>query len=234
MADEMVKFSKNQILAQAGTAMLAQANQAGAGVLQLCANARPLESVNESIAPGGRSRSRGRWFRGEMNATAHASQVTRGGSVGTFSGLTSGIQWRDMVDQIMSIEFAAPDRSGGGAAIRAQSARCVVESISIRRREVPRRRRGVAKVVGGSTRSTRRRTSRRPRHATSSRRARETARRRFIRVEVLARRALRRSAGPCSRTVDAAGIAGSFALNGRGITVTALDTLATVRDKIIR
>ncbi|MFI5309592.1 MAG: flagellin [Gemmatimonadales bacterium] len=35
MADEMVKFSKNQILAQAGTAMLAQANQAGAGVLQL-------------------------------------------------------------------------------------------------------------------------------------------------------------------------------------------------------
>jgi flagellin len=35
MADEMVKFSKNQILAQAGTAMLAQANQAGAGILQL-------------------------------------------------------------------------------------------------------------------------------------------------------------------------------------------------------
>ena len=29
MADEMTKFSKNQILAQAGTAMLAQANQAG-------------------------------------------------------------------------------------------------------------------------------------------------------------------------------------------------------------
>lgn len=35
MADEMVKFSKNQILAQAGTAMLAQANQSGQGVLQL-------------------------------------------------------------------------------------------------------------------------------------------------------------------------------------------------------
>jgi flagellin len=35
MADEMVKFSKNQILAQAGTAMLAQANQAGQGVLRL-------------------------------------------------------------------------------------------------------------------------------------------------------------------------------------------------------
>jgi flagellin len=35
MADEMVKFSKNQILAQAGTAMLAQANQAGQGILQL-------------------------------------------------------------------------------------------------------------------------------------------------------------------------------------------------------
>ena len=35
MADEMVHYSKNQILAQAGTAMLAQANQAGQGILQL-------------------------------------------------------------------------------------------------------------------------------------------------------------------------------------------------------
>ena len=35
MAQEMTSFSKNQILAQAGTAMLAQANQLGAGVLQL-------------------------------------------------------------------------------------------------------------------------------------------------------------------------------------------------------
>jgi flagellin len=35
MAEEMTKFSKNQILQQAGTAMLAQANQLGQGVLQL-------------------------------------------------------------------------------------------------------------------------------------------------------------------------------------------------------
>ena len=35
MAQEMVKFSKNQVLAQAGTAMLAQANQAGQGILRL-------------------------------------------------------------------------------------------------------------------------------------------------------------------------------------------------------
>lgn len=35
MADEMTKFSKNNILAQAGTAMLAQANQAGQSVLKL-------------------------------------------------------------------------------------------------------------------------------------------------------------------------------------------------------
>jgi flagellin len=35
MADEMVKYSKNQIIAQAGTAMLAQANQAGQGILKL-------------------------------------------------------------------------------------------------------------------------------------------------------------------------------------------------------
>ena len=31
----MVNFTRNQILVQAGTAMLAQANQSGAGVLQL-------------------------------------------------------------------------------------------------------------------------------------------------------------------------------------------------------
>lgn len=35
MAEEMTRFSKNQILQQAGTAMLAQANQAGQGILQL-------------------------------------------------------------------------------------------------------------------------------------------------------------------------------------------------------
>ena len=35
MAEEMTRFSKNQILAQAGTAMLAQANQSSQGVLQL-------------------------------------------------------------------------------------------------------------------------------------------------------------------------------------------------------
>jgi len=35
MAAEMVNFSKNQILQQAGTSMLAQANQAPQGVLSL-------------------------------------------------------------------------------------------------------------------------------------------------------------------------------------------------------
>jgi flagellin len=35
MAQEMVQFTRNQILSQAGTAMLAQANQASQGVLQL-------------------------------------------------------------------------------------------------------------------------------------------------------------------------------------------------------
>ena len=35
MAEEMTSFSKNQILSQAGTAMLAQANQLGQGVLTL-------------------------------------------------------------------------------------------------------------------------------------------------------------------------------------------------------
>ncbi|WP_156253689.1 flagellin [Pseudactinotalea terrae] len=35
MAAEMVKFTRSQVLSQAGTAMLAQANQSGQGVLQL-------------------------------------------------------------------------------------------------------------------------------------------------------------------------------------------------------
>jgi flagellin len=35
MAEEMVEFSKNNILTQAGQAMLAQANQANQGVLSL-------------------------------------------------------------------------------------------------------------------------------------------------------------------------------------------------------
>ncbi|MBQ3671524.1 MAG: flagellin, partial [Treponema sp.] len=35
MAKEMVEFTKNQVLSQAGTAMLAQANQQGQNVLSL-------------------------------------------------------------------------------------------------------------------------------------------------------------------------------------------------------
>lgn len=35
MASEMVKYTRSNILSQAGTAMLAQANQSGAGVLKL-------------------------------------------------------------------------------------------------------------------------------------------------------------------------------------------------------
>ena len=35
MAEEMVKFTRSNILTQAGTAMLAQANQSNQGVLQL-------------------------------------------------------------------------------------------------------------------------------------------------------------------------------------------------------
>ncbi|KEP73936.1 flagellin, partial [Microbacterium sp. SUBG005] len=35
MASEMVKYTASNILQQAGTAMLAQANQSGQGVLQL-------------------------------------------------------------------------------------------------------------------------------------------------------------------------------------------------------
>ena len=35
MAQEMVQFTRNQILSQAGTAMLAQANQSSQGVLSL-------------------------------------------------------------------------------------------------------------------------------------------------------------------------------------------------------
>jgi flagellin len=35
MANETVEYTKNQILVQAGTAMLAQANQKGQTVLQL-------------------------------------------------------------------------------------------------------------------------------------------------------------------------------------------------------
>jgi len=35
MAEEMMQFTRNQILSQAGTAMLGQANQSQQGVLQL-------------------------------------------------------------------------------------------------------------------------------------------------------------------------------------------------------
>ena len=46
MADEMVEYSKNKILAQAGQSMLAQANQATQGVL---ITLRLIYSLNKTI-----------------------------------------------------------------------------------------------------------------------------------------------------------------------------------------
>ena len=51
MAQEMMSFTRSQILTQAGTAMLAQANQSQQGVLSCCADPEPRQPV-ESLKLG--------------------------------------------------------------------------------------------------------------------------------------------------------------------------------------
>ena len=53
MASEMVNFTRSQILSQAGTAMLAQANQAPQSVLSCCAADPPDQRHRHHRAPAG-------------------------------------------------------------------------------------------------------------------------------------------------------------------------------------
>ncbi|MHB1298122.1 MAG: flagellar filament capping protein FliD [Gemmatimonadaceae bacterium] len=153
--------------------------------------------------------------------------------IASFSGLSSGIQWRDMVDQIMSIESARRYNpvAARQAALRAQGdAWKAFQGLAMKVRDAARAMRdGSAFDVFTST-ATKSGTSGRDLVAVS---AASGAAPGTYAVEVLAlARAEKLGGAVVANGTTALGVTGSFAINGRAVTVTAADTLATLRDKV--
>ncbi len=153
-------------------------------------------------------------------------------SVGSFSGLASGIQWRDMIDQIMDIE-AARRVDPLTSQIAAQRARATAwtayqGTVTKLADAAKALRDGTAfgnyKVSAGTGAGGRALVS-----ATASAAAAPGSHR--VKVLDLARPE-KLSGHVFESTTAALGLDGEFAVNGRRIAVSATDTLASLRDRI--
>jgi len=153
-------------------------------------------------------------------------------SVGSFSGLASGIQWRDMIDQIMEIESArrvAPLTSQIAAQRARATAWTAYQGTVTKLADAAKALRdgtafGSFKVSAGTGIGGR---------ALLTATASSTAAPGSYAVKVLdLARAEKLSGHVFESTTAALGLDGEFAVNGRRVAVAATDTLASLRDKI--
>src|SRR5215218_1605968 len=155
-------------------------------------------------------------------------------SIGTISGLASGIQWRDMVDQIMEMENSrkmAPINSQTTSAQKRRDAwrsySALLTGVTIAATGL---RNGTAFSAFSTTVGKSALTSKELLTATTSASAAPGTY--SVEVRALAQTEKLRSATGFSSTTDARGLAGEFLVNGRAVTLTATDSLAGIRDKI--
>jgi flagellar hook-associated protein 2 len=153
-------------------------------------------------------------------------------SIASFSGLASGIQWQDMIDQVMELEAArrvAPltaqittqqQRSAAWANYQvvlgklSDAAKALRDGTAFGTNKVSTTTGAGGRALVGAT-------------ATSS------AAPGTYKVEVLAlAKAEKLSGHVVASTTTALGLDGEFAVNGKKVTVTTTDTLASLRDKI--
>lgn len=153
-------------------------------------------------------------------------------SVGSFSGLASGIQWRDMIDQIMEIEAARrvdPLTSQIAAQRSRATAWTAYQGTLTRLADAAKALRdgsafGAFKVAAGTGIGGRALVA-----ATASASAAPGS----YKVKVLdLARPEKLSGHVFESTSTALGLDGEFAINGRRIPVAATDTLASLRDRI--
>lgn len=153
-------------------------------------------------------------------------------SVASFSGLASGIQWQDMIDQIMQVETArrvTPLTSQIAAQQKRADAWTAYRSVIGRFADASRALRdgtafGTYRASAGTGAGGR---------ALVSVAASASAAPGSYKVEVLGlARAEKLSGNVVDSATTALGMSGEFAINGRKITVTATDTLSSLRDRI--
>jgi flagellar hook-associated protein 2 len=153
--------------------------------------------------------------------------------IGSFSGLSSGVQWRDLVDQIMSIETQRRLRPVQDRRTLAQSrvdAWGRYQSLVTKFRDSSRALRDNSAFasfsVSGGTSAASGRTL-----VTATAGAGANPGTHSVEVLGLAR-ANKLSGSIVASTSTALGVSGEFAVNGQAVTVVAGDTLAQVRDKV--
>lgn len=153
--------------------------------------------------------------------------------IGSFSGLASGIQWRDMVDQIMAIESSrklTPVTDRKTTEQKRFDAWSSFSSLAAAFRDASKALRdgsafGAFKVDAAASASTGR--------ALVSATASGSATPGNYTVEVTdVARANKLSGNIVASASTALGLSGEFAVNGRVVTLAATDTLSQVRDKI--
>jgi len=153
--------------------------------------------------------------------------------IGSFSGLASGVQWRDMVDQIMALESSrklTPVTDKKDTEQKRYDAWGSFSSLVAKFRDAVKSLRdgsafGTFKVDAAASPSSGR--------ALVSASASATATPGNYTVEVTdVARANKLSGNIVASATTALGLSGDFAVNGRVVTIAATDTLSQVRDKI--
>jgi flagellar hook-associated protein 2 len=154
-------------------------------------------------------------------------------AIGSVSGLSSGVQWRDMIDQIMAIESQRrldPIKSRASDEQKRTDAWGTYQGLVAKFRDAAKTLRdgsafGAFKVnVGNSATSGR---------ALLAASASVDAAPGTYQAEVLdLARANKLSGDVVASTSTALGLTGEFAINGRVVSIVASDTLSRIRDKI--
>ncbi|MEP7382328.1 MAG: flagellar filament capping protein FliD [Gemmatimonadota bacterium] len=153
--------------------------------------------------------------------------------IGSFSGLASGVQWRDLVDQLVSLDKQRkldPVTARTTLVQKQATAWTTYQSLAVKFRDASNALRdssafGAFTVTGGTSVTTGR--------TLVSAAASFGAAPGTYAVEVLnVARANKLSGAVVSSPATALGYSGEFGINGQKVTVVATDTLNSIRDKI--
>ncbi len=152
--------------------------------------------------------------------------------ISSFQGLASGIQWRDLVDQIVELEQA---RALGPVSVGLNSANARIDGWSALSAAVTKAKDALAALQSGTAFGGRSAlvgvTATGHSLATVTNFATATAGRYRVEVQTLAQ-SEKLSGIAASDPSAALGISGRFSVNGAAVTLSATDSLTLVRDKI--
>lgn len=153
--------------------------------------------------------------------------------IGTFSGLSSGIQWRDMVDQIIALESKRtvdPLTRRQNTLSGAAAAWTEFQGVVARFRDAAQAVRDATTFNTFSATASKSPTTSRELVSVSTD---STAAPGTYSLEVQQVATAEKLSGAVAATATTAlGVTGSFAVNGKAVSVIATDTLTTLRDKV--